>query len=182
MAAPPEITIKDLSGEWVMNKTLSDNTEPVLALQGIGWFKRKAIGLATVTLHTKQYEEDGVVHIDIDQTATGGIKGTTELRVLDWSFREHNDHIFGDLNGRSRWIKLDNPEIPDPFLLEDWLDAEGEFVESYVDNENAGWTGEQIWGFATVNGERYHVRRVIVKKGDTALKVRLVYDWQGKKE
>jgi hypothetical protein len=56
-----------------------------LALQGIGWFIRKAIGLATVSLEVKQYEgppsEDSpadaphVTHVDIEQTATGGLKG-----------------------------------------------------------------------------------------------------------
>ena len=94
--------------------------------------------------------------------------------LLSKEFRKQRQHDAS--------MSIDNPEIPDPFLLEDWLDADGEFVESYVDNEKAGWTGEQIWGFATINGERRHVRRVIVKKGDTALKVRLVYDWQGKGE
>lgn len=56
-------------------------------LQGIGWFKRRAISLATITLDIKQYRDDeGVEHIDIEQTATGGIKGTTENRTLDWTY------------------------------------------------------------------------------------------------
>ena len=41
MAAPPEVTIGDLSGQFIMNKTLSDDTDAVLALQGISWWKRK---------------------------------------------------------------------------------------------------------------------------------------------
>ncbi|KLU85318.1 hypothetical protein MAPG_04346 [Magnaporthiopsis poae ATCC 64411] len=46
MAAPPSKTLRDLNGKWVMNKTLSDSTEPALALQGIGWLylKRGWIG------------------------------------------------------------------------------------------------------------------------------------------
>jgi hypothetical protein len=80
MAAPAEVTLKDLSGQWVMvsnslarphlwayrlirltylqNKTLSDDPDDVLALQGMGWMTRKAISIATVTLHTKQYTDD----------------------------------------------------------------------------------------------------------------------------
>jgi len=184
MAAPPEKTIKDLSGQWVMNKSLSDDTDAVLALQGIGWWTRKAIGLATVTLHVKQYTaDDGITHIDIDQTATGGIKGTTELRELSWTFREHDDHIFGHLKGKSRWL---NPaDVPDEWMKEDFLTADEEkggpngelFVESYVENEEKGWTGDQIWGFAVIDGVRYYVRRVTIVKGDTTLKVRLVYNW-----
>jgi len=216
MAAPPEVTLKDLTGEWVMvclfqylhltqflqsfndkqkpdtpqNKTLSDDTDAILTLQGIGWLTRKAIAYATVTLHCKQYtSEDGHTHIDIDQTATGGIKGTTELRELDWTERSHVDHIFGSLKGKSRWITIDSPEIPDDFLKEGWIEGEEEnggpngerHIESFVDNEEKGWTGEQIWGFAIIDGKRYYTRRVIITKGSEALKVRLVYNWQGKK-
>jgi hypothetical protein len=169
------------------NKTLSDDTDALLALQGIGWLTRKAIGFATVTLHVKQYNDDNAVtHIDIDQTATGGIKGTSENRTLDWTFREHQDHIFGKLNGKNRWVTLDL--VDDDFLTAEWLEGEEEkagpkgetHVQSFVQNDEKGWTAEQIWGFATIDGKRYYTRRVTVKKGSEALKVRLVYDWQGK--
>jgi len=53
------------------------------------------------------------------------------------------------------------------------------FIESWVTNEEKGWTGDQIWGFAIVDGKRYYTRRVVVTKGDTALKVRMVYDYRG---
>jgi hypothetical protein len=50
--------------------------------------------LATVTLSFKEYVDDKkVTHIDLDQTATGGIQGTTELRIPDWSETSHEDHI-----------------------------------------------------------------------------------------
>lgn len=43
--------------------------------------------MATITLHVKHYKDsEGVEHIDIDQTLTGGIKGTTENRVLNWEY------------------------------------------------------------------------------------------------
>ena len=84
---------------------------------------------------------------------------------------------------------MDLDAVEDPFLKEGWLhdDAEkggpaGELhIESYVENDERGWTGEQIWGFADVDGKRYYVRRVVIKKGGEELKVRLVYNWQGKK-
>ena len=164
------------------NKTLSDDTDAVLVLQGIGWFTRKAISLATITLHSKQYTDDkGVVHIDIEQTATGGIKGTTELRQLDWQEREHEDHIFGKLKGQTRWCTLDM--IDDSFLKEGWLESEEEaggpngekHVQSYVEADK-GWTGNQIWGFAIIDGKRYYTRRVVIAKGKEVLKVRLVYN------
>ncbi|TVY54938.1 hypothetical protein LSUE1_G009423, partial [Lachnellula suecica] len=136
MAAPPEITLKDLTGDWVMNKTLSDDTDPILVLQGVSWFTRKAISLATITLHTKQYtDSDNETHIDIEQTATGGIKGTTEIRVLNWSERTHTDSIFGTVKGRSRWLSgLGEVE---KYLQEGWEAGEAEWIESYVVNEKA---------------------------------------------
>ncbi|PBP16157.1 hypothetical protein BUE80_DR013039 [Diplocarpon rosae] len=187
MAAPAEQTLKDLSGQWVMNKTLSDDTDAVLALQGVGWLTRKAIGLATVTLHVKQYvDESSITHVDIEQTATGGMKGTTELRILDWTDRSHNDYVFGNVTGKNRWSSLQ--DIDDAFLKDGWLEGEEEVagpnrekhIESWVKNEEKGWTAQQIWGFATIEGKRYYARRVVVKKADQVLKVRLVYNWQGK--
>lgn len=162
----------------------------MLALQGVGWMMRKAIAWATVTLAIKQYVDDaGLTHIDTDQTATGGIKGTQELRRLDWVERSHDDHIFGQLKGKSRWAATGSPEFDalDAFLTDGWLE-DGEqagpggesHVHSRVVNEEKGWTAEQIWGFAVVEGARYYVRRVIVSKGKEVLTVRLVYDWQGK--
>ncbi|KAG4427076.1 hypothetical protein IFR05_017441, partial [Cadophora sp. M221] len=168
------------------NKTLSDDTDAVLALQGIGWWTRKAIGLATVTLHTKQYIEGTITHIDIEQTATGGVKGTTELRALDWEERSHSDHVFGNIKGRARWSTFQ--EITDDYLKEDWLEGDEEVagpegekhIESLAINEEKGWTARQIWGFAIIDGQRYYVRRVVVSKGSDVLRVRLVYNWQKK--
>ncbi|PYH91465.1 hypothetical protein BO71DRAFT_359292 [Aspergillus ellipticus CBS 707.79] len=105
MAAPADITIKNLNGEWTMDKSLSNPTEPILELQGMGWLMRKALGIATVTLSIHEYPdpaEPTILHIDIDQTVTGGIKGTKERRVSDSQKREHQDHIFGHVRGESK--------------------------------------------------------------------------------
>lgn len=45
------------------------------------------------------------MHIDIEQTATGGLKGTSEKRSLDWQPRPHKDHIFGSVEGRTRFVR-----------------------------------------------------------------------------
>lgn len=79
--------------------------------------------------------------------------------------------------------------VEDDFLKADWLEGDEEkggpageiHVESYVENDEKGWTGDQIWGFAVIDGKRYYTRRVVIRKGDEVLKVRLVYNWQGKK-
>jgi len=159
---------------------------------------RKAIGLATVTQHLKQSPttgEDGQpsTQIDIEQFATGGLKGTTELRTLDWQFRGHTDHLFGTLQGRTRYTTLKAlieeskgqgvTEEDAKFLVEGWLKEteDGEIVESFVDNDASKWTGWQIWGFAEIDGKRRLTRRFAIRKKDKdqVVRVRLTYDWAG---
>ncbi len=61
---------------------------------------------------------------------TGGIKGTEELRSLDWTWRDHEDGIFGKLKGRTRWVKLVD------------LAAGDGTVESDLEFLKRGWEGE----------------------------------------
>ena len=141
---------------------------------------RKAIGLATLTLHIKQYtDDDGVVHIDIEQTATGGVKGTTELRHLDYKEGEHDDHVFGKVRGKSRFVKIS--DLDDDFLRSNWLPEtqNGDAIESNVTSVNNGWEAKQIWGFQEKDGKRYYARNVVVTKGKDRKQARLFYDFQG---
>lgn len=139
--------------------------------------------------------EDGqpTTQVIIDQSITGGLKGTTEDRILDWHFRGHTDWLFGTLEGRSRYTTLANileenkgkgdVEEDAKFLAEGWLKEteEGEVLESFVDNDGNKWTGWQLWGFAEIGGERKFTRRVAIRKKDNKdfLRVRLVYDYAG---
>lgn len=162
------------------NKSLSDSADPALALQGIGWLTRKAIGLATITLSIKEHEDDAkLTHIDIQQTATGGLKGTSENRTLDNTWREHSDWLFGKVRGRTRWLSSLS-ELPDPndeFLKSDWEAGTTEWVFAYVESLDAGWTASQTWGFQVVNGERRYARNVVVLKGQERAEVRMIYDY-----
>lgn len=139
----------------------------------MGWIVRKAIGMMTIGLNIKEYKEDGVTHIDVEQPGAAGIKGTTELRTLDGSKRDHEDHIFGHVVGTTKWIKLDglnDADADEAFLKKDWdtETAAGDLVDSFVENSKNGWTARQIWGFQTVQVEgqpqRRYVRNVVVKK------------------
>ncbi|KAF7160310.1 hypothetical protein CNMCM5623_005830 [Aspergillus felis] len=218
MAAPADVTIKNLNGEWTMEKNISDPSDPILSFQGVSWVTRKAISYATVTLIVKEYadsQDAKLLHVDIDQVLTGGLKGTSEKRQTDWVAREHNDHIFGKLMGQSRLIrgskgddgkvrpavdintKIDNPKVKqflrgeilidgspsEGFLVdnvgEEYGEGEGLFLQSFVVNQDDGygWTAEQVWGFETINGQRYHTRRVVVAKGGEFKMARLVYTY-----
>ncbi len=57
-------------------------------------------------------------------------------------------------------------------------------VESFVINEEKKWTARQIWGFSIIDGQRYYVRRIVVRKvgSDECLMARLVYSWQGRED
>ncbi|EPS33669.1 hypothetical protein POX_a01335 [Penicillium oxalicum] len=222
MAAPATTTIKCLNGSWVMDRSLSDPTDPILSLQGMGWMMRKVLGMATVTLSVKEYTDESnpqAYHIDIDQTVTGGIQGTREERVLDWQEREHVDTIFGKLRGKSRFLrgsKTDDGKVrpavdfqtqvgdaesdarvqrflrgevlldgsaAEGFVVDDegaeFGEGEGLWMQSFVVNEESGWTAEQIWGFEVINGERRYTRRVAVVKGKKVEMARLVYEYKG---
>lgn len=136
------------------------------------------------------------MEIVINQFATGGIKGNTETRILDWQFREHSDWLFGTVSGRSRYNTLkavleeskgkENIEEDAKFVTEGWLKEteEGEVVESYGDNEGNKWVALQLWGFAEINGERRFTRRFAVRRKDKneVVRIRLVYDYAGELE
>ncbi|KAL5121344.1 hypothetical protein ACEQ8H_000812 [Pleosporales sp. CAS-2024a] len=197
MAAPANVNIKNLQGKWIMNKTLSDSPDPVLALQGVNWLTRKAIGLTTVTQHLRQLSADGEAastEIVVEQFGTAGVQGTTERRTMDWRDRRHEDWLFGTLVGRARYSTLEalvreaqakgGEEMEDAnYLVDAWSQEteQGEMVESFADNEAAKWTAWQVWGFADINGERRLTRRFVIRKKDKnkVVRVRLTYDWAG---
>ncbi|KAL2687965.1 hypothetical protein Neosp_005535 [[Neocosmospora] mangrovei] len=187
MAAPQAKSTKDLNGNWVMNKDLSDSSDPILKVQGIGYLPRKGVGLATINLNIKQYEAvpitsssraGKVTCIESTQTASG-LKSTKEVRYLDNEFRDHHDWLFGMLKVQARWI---GPEdIDDPFLKEGFL-VEGErknLVLSHAVSQGDGWTATQVWGFQMVDDERrYCMRVVVVSKDGQKAQARFVYDYQ----
>ncbi|KAK4157819.1 hypothetical protein C8A00DRAFT_39827 [Chaetomidium leptoderma] len=195
MAAPANKTIGDLTGKWVMSKSQSSSIEPGLALQGVGWVTRKMVGMATVTLDVKQFvappsppadpADPPATHIEIEQTGTGGMKGSTEKRCLDYTFREHSDWLFGHVKGQTKWVTA--ADITDDFLKSggDWLEGDEEkggpagetHILSHVESLDAGWTATMIWGFKLIEGVRKYVRNVVIAKGAERVELQLVYDW-----
>ncbi|KAJ7099604.1 hypothetical protein C8R43DRAFT_1048524 [Mycena crocata] len=185
MAVPAEFTILDISGKFVMNTAMSGDTDRILTLQGVGWIKRKAISLGTVTLAIKHYKDDaGVERVDIDQTLTGGVPGTREERILTWTERENEDHLFGAVIGKSR--RVAPSELEEEFLKTGWTadTVEHGLIESYVYSDtpksNTTWIGDQTWGIEEINGERRYARHVKFT-GPKAedIECKLYYDYLG---
>ncbi|KAF9648227.1 hypothetical protein BDM02DRAFT_3144633, partial [Thelephora ganbajun] len=188
MAAPATLTSCDITGKYIMNEKLSDPNviEDILRVQGVSWALRKAITLATVTLSIKHHTDDlGVEHIEVVNTLTGGIPGNTELSVMDWTDRAHEDYVFGKVLGRSK--RVDSLEtIEDSFLKESWDVSRGGKEDGvfllYDESAEEGrpWNAEQVWGFTVVNGERRHARRIRItgKDGKTHY-FRLIYNYLG---
>lgn len=132
----------------------------------------------SVTVEVKQYtDDDGIVHIKIANVIGGSTSITTELRVLDWGLIERHDPSLGKLHCRSRFVAL--ADIEDDFLRQGWpeeLNGDG-LIHSRVESVDHGWVQEQTWGFAEVEGQRRHMRRVVVSKGSERRSATFVLDW-----
>ncbi|KAG5989345.1 hypothetical protein E4U52_005654 [Claviceps spartinae] len=184
MAAPADKTLRNLNGQWTVNYELSESTGPALAIQGIGYVIRTAISYATITLTVTQYEAapkppntstDTFTHIDITQSASG-LTSTQENRCVDDMVREHTDWLFGTVQGRTKWVSLE--DVEDTYLKNGWLvEGDGKFLCSHVENQESGWTADQVWGFQSVNGERHYCRNIVVAKGKQRAEFRLVYNY-----
>lgn len=157
----------------------------MLRLQGVSWFTRKAISLASITLTVKHYkDEQSIEHIDITQTLSGGIS-TQENRTLDWTEREHSDNIFGAVLGKSRRITdVNGPELEVAFLKTGWTDdtyRDGvveSFVQSDTAKSNTTWIVDQTWGFETIDGLRRYARHLkFTGPQNEDMELRLCYDY-----
>jgi len=183
MAAPENLSTLNVSAVYTMNKELSDDTDGILSMQGVSWINRTAISYGIITLYVKHYkDENGVEHIDSDQTLTR-IPGTTENRILDWTTREHYDYLFGAVVGKS--TRRNVGDIEDDYLKGGWLPDTLEhgviasWIESDTKKSGYSWTSDEVWGFEEVKGERHYTRhiRFTEKPGGKVVQARIVYDY-----
>lgn len=167
------------------SKTLSDDMGPSLELQGMPWIIRKAVSFATITGKLSQTKDaDDVTCIQIAQTATGGIKGETEIHKLDGKDYPHSSGVFGTQVVKTGWVNLKSEDSKDleGWLREGWFEGDDNAspgnIHVSVKHEKAGWTAQQVWGFAMIEGKRYFVKRFLVQKEAKDAKVRMVYEWK----
>jgi len=118
--------------------------------QGIGWLLRKAVGVATITfIITQDQTAEGVDRLTIDQRGTGGLKGVTEVRVLDKNPSKSSDYVFGELENSNYWVKT--AELTDNFLRDDleknrWEQdiQDGDAIKIDTVSPKKGWKSEQV--------------------------------------
>lgn len=106
-----------------------------------------------MTLSIKHYKnENNGENIDIDQVITGGIPGTSEYRILDWTERENYDHVFGSVIGKSRRLNSEQLEGLNEFLKTGWSEDSFEngpiqaYARSNTPKSNMAWTANQVCG------------------------------------
>ncbi|KAK7041695.1 hypothetical protein VNI00_008984 [Paramarasmius palmivorus] len=186
MAVPTNYTTADLTGKFTVAKDISDTPDEMLAAQGFGWLKRKAIGVAYITLTIKNYKDaNGVEHLDCAQHLTGGIPANNEERTLNWDEKSYSDFNFGHVRDKAKRI-TDINEIQDEFLKTGWTadTLEHGVVQTVMtsDTPKSGrtWVWNQIWGVEEVNGERRFVRRMLLTDKDgKRITKRIVLDYLG---
>lgn len=177
MAAPPTKTMRQLSGRWRLNHTLSDPMERFMAVQGVPWVVRKTASMITMTLILREYEQQGAPWIRIDQTATGGLKLPSEDRAMDWRVQEREDATMGAVKSRARYVdKLDGLNGAAESLRQGW--AEEDHAEVKIESAK-GHDMVQVLGFEKIGGGRYLVIRAIITRKGESERMRCVYDWIG---
>ncbi|OJD32281.1 lccl domain-containing protein [Diplodia corticola] len=182
MAAPPEKTISNLSGKWVLERKLSTGMDDVMALQGLSWVKVKTLAIISVTETYRQYvDEKQVTHVDVTPTVTGGFKGQVSSYVVDGIARTREIAEFGEVVESSRWSDL--TDVDDEYLREGWVYAEAEkkgpknlVLQATMDKGACVLDG--VWGFIDVDGKRYHARKTTCRKGGKTKSCCAVYSWK----
>ena len=156
--------LKTSTNSILQSNPLSGNLDPILAAQGISWFKRKAVTVGTVHTHLKSStDESGVESLFVKQLLAN-VAGNSETRVLTWEETKVNDPIYGHVISKARRVKPE--EINIPFLKEGWTDETKEHgvVEIHVSSDTpksgATWTEHQTWGVEVINNERRYARHV----------------------
>jgi hypothetical protein len=73
---------------------------------------------------------------------TGGIT-TFESRILDWTFRQRHDIIFGEVKLKSRWVELADVD-DDDFLQNGWDDLHGRHVQTWIESVSDKWSVNEV--------------------------------------
>ncbi|EEY15226.1 conserved hypothetical protein [Verticillium alfalfae VaMs.102] len=194
MAAPSEKSLKDMTGQWFVATKLCEGFEQYLSLQGLPWWKRQFLHILTVKeTHTQYVDSEGITHIDVALSISGGFGGNSENRIIDNKKHAVETEMLGTLYEQCRWANLDEVD-DDPWLKEGWVYTNDErenggagpngelHIESRGTNSSGSFSTVGLWGFIEINGARYHCRKAICRKGKEKARVLGVYGYVGPAE
>lgn len=153
---------------------MSGDYDSVLALQGVNLLIRMVIARTTLTVAMKQWEEDGVTHLEFQNAIASSLPGSTENFTLNWEPTEFYDHYFGNVRDRARWVKVD--DLEEDFLRNGWEEGTAEVIHLFTDHLDVDVTTSQVCGFEFIDGLRRHTRRMVVKRADVTTNLRVVFD------
>ncbi|KIY61882.1 hypothetical protein CYLTODRAFT_459479 [Cylindrobasidium torrendii FP15055 ss-10] len=178
MSVPTDFTTQNLSGQFTLDKSKSSSLDEVFRLQGVGFVKRKAFGVASVTTYVHHHTTDGVEHLNLDNVATGGLPGVKERNPLNNVEASNEDSFFGKTKRTSRRTQIN--DLSSEWLKKAaWTDDTKEFGVIHLSStggEKKAWTAETAWGVQLVNGERHLVQAVDFTGPDNeSLQVTTVY-------
>ncbi|KAL2827586.1 hypothetical protein BDW59DRAFT_160230 [Aspergillus cavernicola] len=108
MTPRSDVNIRNLTGDWTIDKARTDNLDAALKLQGIGWLRRKAVTSGTITLNITQTTDSNspVTNLMMQQGLRGIFPGVEQTRALNWTDHEQVDSVSGaGIVVRSRFVR-----------------------------------------------------------------------------
>lgn len=191
MSAPAEFkNYQNPTAKYTMNTKLSDASDDILAAQGVGYLKRKAIGMTTVSIVNSSKIVDGILELTSISSASG-IPGATEITRLDGQPKKNDHSVYGKIITIAQPVKPE--EIPEEYLKTGWLpesyDDEGKllYIKSQSDKDAGNkydWHAALTTGFQDIDvggkvEKRFCRLNVFEDKKGFKKSIRLVYDYVG---
>ncbi|KAH9937892.1 uncharacterized protein BXZ73DRAFT_100107 [Epithele typhae] len=184
MAAPAEMTARDLSGNYTLNKSLSRNNDEILRAQGVSWMLRKTIAMGNPHLRIAHaFDGPGGVET-MDNELSAANQRRRERRTFNGAERSATGTLLGSItvgNWRRDAEEMEELEmcgcLTEGWLPETWVDGKIIYIRT---TGEAGWVIHQTWGLRVVDGAKRYVRRIHLAgaKGEV-VEARLVYDYDG---
>ncbi|KAL4886605.1 hypothetical protein BJY04DRAFT_213364 [Aspergillus karnatakaensis] len=200
MPAPSDISITNLTGDWVIDKSKTENLDAALKLQGISWLRRKAVTSGTITLKITQTTTPDP-SLMMQQGLRSIFPGVEQTRSLDWSEHEHVDAVSGAaIKVKSRFVAgtstggkvkpvltVQTGGAVDVASIEGYLTSEADgsgsggldlqraFVQDFIWCEEGGWSAEQVWAIERDGDDVFLFCRAVAVKGSEVEKACLVY-------
>lgn len=189
MATPPSKTLPNLApAHFTLNPHLSSPFTQILKIQGVNTLIRQAASSMTVHLTISELTDSKVI---MKQSAmTDKLPGAEEEYPLDWTWRASKNGLFGDVEGRARWVDAKEGAESGGVVEKEgegvewvWGDGEEERLLQAEGKDGEGkWEARHLLGFEMLEGERRFTRRVYVRNREgEEVRAVMVWDFVGEK-